>query len=246
MYSGRASSSVTSRNERLSIITTFMLSLRCIFRNSTASRTPQPAPTAAPSSIDAGILTIDINEISPPAQSPENTENITITKTSSSEAPARIICGISLSVPLFSSSSFSIFGTITAGETAASTAPIIAASVRESPSSGGASSVTPIISRLAGRKLISRAGLPHFFRSEISRFNPARVRIIIRAIFRSSGEMPISFGSSIPDIPSRIPAASIPVSFGSLSSPASSPSISPHISISAALSSIDFSSIFCK
>ena len=192
-------------------------------------RTPQTAPMAAPSRIDTGMLTMENAETSPPAQSPENTENITITNTSSIEAPASIICGICLSVPRFSSMSFSIFGTITAGDTAASTEPIVAASAMSSPSRSCASSVTPTISHAAGTKLSSSAGLPHFFRSDSSRLSPARVSIMISAIFRRSAEIPSSAGSSHP---------SIPVSFGSRRSPASSPSASPKIRISAMLSNI--------
>ena len=61
-----------------------------------------------------------------------------ITKISSHEAPASIICGMLLSVPYFSSISLTILGTTTAGDTALSTAPITAASMRFTPSGRGA------------------------------------------------------------------------------------------------------------
>ena len=52
---------------------------------------------------------------------------------SSTDAPARISCGIPSFTPYPSSISLTILGTTTAGETAASTAPIIAASNRLNP-----------------------------------------------------------------------------------------------------------------
>ena len=58
---------------------------------------------------------------------PENVVNSTITKMSSQEAPAMIICGMLLPVPYPVSMSCTILGTTTAGETAASTAPMTAA-----------------------------------------------------------------------------------------------------------------------
>ena len=89
-----------------------------------------------------------------------------------------------------------IRGTTTAGETAASTAPKIAASSTVSPMSFGASKSTPISSKDAGTKHIRTAGRPSFFSPEVSSPSPARVRIMIRAIFRSSGEMPRMLPSS--------------------------------------------------
>ena len=73
-----------------------------------------------------------------------------------------------------------------AGDTAATTAPITAASSNEMPSKGGATSIIPAISKQAGTKHISTAGRPTFFKSLISKASPARIRMITSAICRSS------------------------------------------------------------
>lgn len=54
--------------------------------------------------------------------------------------PARIICGMLLSVPRPLSISCTMRGTTTAGDTAASTEPMTAASTRVTPRKHGASS----------------------------------------------------------------------------------------------------------
>ena len=82
-----------------------------------------------------------------------------------------------------------ILGTITAGDTAPTTVPIIAASNTETPSIGGANITIPTSSNATGKKHINTAGLPTFFRTEISSVNPALIRIIIRAIFLISADM---------------------------------------------------------
>lgn len=80
-------------------------------------------------------------------------------------------------------------GTITAGDTAPTTAPIMAASRVDTPSSRGASTTMPAISKQAGTKHMSTAGRPTFFRAATSRDSPARVRIMIRASCRRSAEI---------------------------------------------------------
>ena len=55
-----------------------------------------------------------------------------------------------------------MFGTMTAGETAAMTELRIAASSSEMPSSFGASNIIPAISKQAGTKHIKIAGRPTF------------------------------------------------------------------------------------
>ena len=88
--------------------------------------------------------------------------NTTITNTSSTDAPAKINCGILLSVPYPSSISFIILGTTTAGDTAAMTLPMIAASRIDTPNNNGAKIIVPIISIHAGTKHIRIAGRPTF------------------------------------------------------------------------------------
>ena len=139
--------------------------------------------------MDSGIFTkLNIFTLSPWAK-PRNAVNITITNTSSTLAPAKINCGILSFVPYPSSISCNIFGTITAGLTAATTLPIIAASSKEIPNNFGANKIIPTISKQVGTKHINIAGLPTLFKSLKSRFNPARINIIIRAIFLNSLDM---------------------------------------------------------
>ena len=90
--------------------------------------------------MEMGIFTKSITLALPPWAMPENVENRTMTKISSQDAPARIICGILFFVPYPLSISFTMRGTTTAGETAASTAPITAASMRFPPRIMGANS----------------------------------------------------------------------------------------------------------
>ena len=90
--------------------------------------------------MDTGMFAKSISRALPPWAMPENVENKTMTKISSQDAPARIICGILFFVPYPVSISFTMRGTTTAGETAASTAPITAASMRLIPRIMGANS----------------------------------------------------------------------------------------------------------
>ena len=92
--------------------------------------------------------------------------------------------------------SHSIFGTMMAGEAAASIAPTIAESIRESPRHAGPRITAPTISNVAGTKQSMMAGRPIFFMSLISRLNPARNKITISAISRSSEEIERILGSS--------------------------------------------------
>ena len=89
-----------------------------------------------------------------------------------------------------------ILGTTTAGDTAASTAPIMAASNVVSPNNLGASNTIPISSNVAGRKHIKKAGLPSFFKPDKSKPKPALVSIIIRAIFLKSADIAKILGSN--------------------------------------------------
>jgi len=95
-------------------------------------------PTDIPKKMEVGIFIRLSIENEPVEASPMKEVNKTITKTSSTEAPAIIICGILLSAPYPSSISFSILGTITAGETAAITVPSIAESRSPRPKNFGA------------------------------------------------------------------------------------------------------------
>ena len=193
---GIASSSVTYRKDRLKSRSTLRLSRRCIFRNSWDNRSPQRTPTAIPRKIEVGTRTKSNGEKALPLASPVKDVNNTMTNTSSTEAPAIISCGIPCLTPYPSSINLSIFGTTTAGETAAITVPKIAASSRLTPKSFGASKSIPAISKDAGKKHISTAGRPTFLRSETFRFNPARVNMMMRAICRRSAEIDKSIGSS--------------------------------------------------
>ena len=80
-------------------------------------------------------------------------------------------------------------GTTTAGDTAANTVPSIAAFNRSKYRKIGARITNPIISKLAGTKHISSADEPTFFKSDICKFKPARIKIIINAICRMSDEI---------------------------------------------------------
>ena len=122
-------------------------------------------------------------------------------------------------VPYFSSMSRSIRGTTTAGETAPRTAPMRAASMRETPRSSGANITYPTISQHAGTKDIITAGRPTFFRSERSSDSPAFIRIMIRAMLLSSDDMPSIDGSSRSSTygPRTTPLTSMPTMRGSRS-----------------------------
>ena len=110
-------------------------------------------------------------------------------------------------------------GITTAGETAASTAPMTAASILEMPSKAGARRTYPIISKVAGRKDIKMAGRPTFFRSERFKDSPALIRMMIRAICRRSEETDSTESSSRFRTygPSKMPASSMPMIRGSFS-----------------------------
>ena len=152
-------------------------------------------PINIPKKMEVGIfIRLSIENV-PFEASPMKEVNKTITNTSSTEAPAIISCGILLSVPYPSSMSFSILGTTTAGETAAITVPSVAESKSPRPKNFGAKIIIPRISKVAGTKHIKTAGLPTFFKSFISRFRPALVNIIIKAICRKSAEIDKIFGS---------------------------------------------------
>ena len=175
------------------------------------------SPATAPRAIDSGMFTKLITSTELPRARPVNVVNSTITKTSSTEAPARIICGIFFFVPYPSSISFIIPGTTTAGDTAPTTAPRIAASSTVIPSNGGASNNIPRTSKVAGRKHIRIAGLPTFFRSSADNFNPALRNIMISAIFLISAEIFNTLESMrfSTEGPMRIPASNMPSRPGS-------------------------------
>ena len=158
------------------------------------------SPMAIPRKIETGIFTKRMRDAPSPCIIPTKVENNTITYTSSTDAPARISCGIPSLPPYPSSISFTIRGTTTAGETAASTAPMTAASSHVMPSSFGARKSIPSSSKLAGTKHMSTADLPIFFSPDRSSPSPARVNMMISAILRSSDEIPRM-------LPSRSPRA---------------------------------------
>ena len=140
-----------------------------------------------------------------------------MTKISSHDAPAIIICGIDCFVPYFSSINCTMRGTTTAGETAASTVPITAASIREISKKIGANSTYPTISNDAGTKASKIAGLPTFFKSFKFNDKPALSKMIINAILRSSAEIDKIDESRKSSTygPSTIPVTSIPIMRGS-------------------------------
>ena len=146
--------------------------------------------------MDTGIFRKETALAFPPCAILKKVVKSTITKISSQEAPASIICGIAFFVPYPVSISFTIRGTTTAGDTAPRTAPITAASVLVIPSITGASRIYPRISKDAGTKDIITAGRPTFFKSSRFRDSPAFRRIIISAILRRSAEMESMDGSS--------------------------------------------------
>ena len=135
-----AVSSAGSRNERLKRISSCAVPRTFTLRKNSASSSPAAAPSAIPSTMDSGMPMKSAARACPPCAMLVKIENSTITNTSSQDAPARIICGMLLSVPRRSSMSLTMRGTTTAGETALSTAPVTAASTGLIPSSFGASS----------------------------------------------------------------------------------------------------------
>lgn len=165
-----------------------------------------------PNRIETGMRARSEKARLSPAARPVREVNRMMTNTSSTEAPAMIIWGIRRAPPQPSSMSRSILGTITAGETAATTLPRRAASRGRTPSSLGASSTIPTSSKQAGRKHISKAGRPTRLRSSRRRFKPARVRMMSRAIRRRSEERRRMRSSRRPRTcgPSKMPASSMP------------------------------------
>ena len=169
-----------------------------------------------PSIIDTGIFRKLTTDTPFPCMIPVNVVNNTITYTSSTDAPARISCGMPSSVPYPSSINFTILGTTTAGDTAARTDPKMAASSKEIPRSPGASNSIPNNSKLAGTKHIMTAGRPVFLSPDISSPSPARIKIMMSAIFLNSDEMFNIFSSRRFNTygPRTIPVRSIPRSPG--------------------------------
>ena len=185
--------------------------------------------------MDTGIFKNCFISAVPPWAIPENVENSTITKISSQDAPAKIICGILFFVPYPLSMSCTILGTTTAGDTAARTAPMTAASILVIPRIIGAQSRYPQISKLAGTNDIMTAGRPTFFRSARFKESPAFNKIIIRAICRSSDEIDRILSSRRPKTcgPRIIPVNSIPIIRGSRSPPQIAAAESPTKNINA-------------
>ena len=217
-------STETSSIEKPSTIITFVLFLTqclCAYDVSKNKYNPYPvtAPRSIPRTIETGIFTKSIISALPPCAMLKNVVNNTITKISSHDAPAIIICGIAFFVPYFSSISITILGMTTAGETAPSTAPITAASILLIPNNNGANNIYPAISHVAGTNDIRIAGRPAFFKSFKSRDNPALSRIIISASFLNSDEIESIDGSrkSRTYGPNTIPVTSIPIIRGILS-----------------------------
>lgn len=137
---------------------------------------------------------------------------------SSHDAPASSIWGMLLSVPHRFSIRKTMRGTTTAGETAASTAPITAASMRLTPRRYGASSMYPASSQVAGRHESRTAGRPTCLRSDRLSDRPALSRMMISAICRSSDEIDRIESSSTFSMcgPRTMPTRSIPMIRGSL------------------------------
>ena len=121
-----------------------------------------------------------------------------------------------LPVPRFSSISCTILGTTTAGDTAPSTAPITAASMRVIPRMCGASRKNARISQLAGMQHIITAGRPTFFRSDRSSDRPALIKMMMSAIWRNSDEIDRMESSSQFSTygPIKMPVSSMPMMRG--------------------------------
>ena len=169
--------------------------------------------------------------------------NTTITNTSSTDAPAKINCGILLSVPYPSSISFIILGTTTAGDTAAMTLPMIAASRMDTPNNNGAKIIVPTISTHAGTKHIRSAGRPTIFKSEKFKDKPALVKIITNAICLKSPDI-VSIESSTKFRPcglNTIPTIIIPNRLGNFAFENIHPPSNPNSKITAILVNIQSS-----
>lgn len=223
-------SAATSRNDMLSSMSPLTVSRMWNRLKSFVAIHPRSRPTLAPVVSETRISTIGLESVVMPAAIPVKLVNSTITKMSSIDEPAMIICGMLLAVPIRRSMRLIIRGTMTAGDTAAMTEPRIAASSRVMPKIKGAMITTPAISNSAGRKLSSIAGRPTCLSSLALSARPARSSITTSASCRSSCEMPSSAGSSRSSIcgPSSMPVSSIPISAGSLSRENSLPAIRLH------------------
>ena len=162
----------------------FLMYLPLLKQNSKNEETARPKtlPTAMPQTMETGMLAKLTAFMFPPCARDVKVVKRTMTKTSSRDAPASISWGMPFFVPYPSSISFTILGTTTAGDTAARTEPISAASTRVMPKIDGAMAVYAATSKQAGRKDIRSAGRPIFLRSAMSRERPAFISMIIRAI----------------------------------------------------------------
>ena len=216
-------STAISRKDTPRITITFMLLriyrlLRYAASKNRLSKNPTKAPSAIPNRMETGMFTKSIQFTVPVpfCAIPAKVVNSTITKISSQEAPAMIICGMLLLVPMPFSIIETMRGTTTAGDTAASTAPITAPSSGLSPKSSGANKKYPRISKLAGTQDIMTAGRPTFFRSARLSDSPALSRMMMSAICLKSAEMERMDGSSRLSTygPNRIPVNSIPMMRG--------------------------------
>ena len=172
-----------------------------------------------PRIIETGTFKKSVILAFPPCAMLRNVVNNTITKMSSQDAPARIICGIDFFVPTLVSIRCTILGTTTAGETAPKTAPITAASILDIPRIAGAKKTYPAISQVAGTNDSKMAGLPTFFKSSMSKDKPALSKIIINAIFRKSAEIESIEESNRlrTNGPNTMPVMSMPIIRGSFS-----------------------------
>lgn len=152
-------STAISRKDTPRITITFMLLriyrlLRYAASKNRLSKNPTKAPSAIPSRMETGMFTKSIQFTVPVpfCAIPAKVVNSTITKISSQEAPAMIICGMLLLVPIPFSIIETMRGTTTAGDTAASTAPITAPSSGLSPKSSGANKKYPKSQSLPARR----------------------------------------------------------------------------------------------
>ncbi len=123
---GSTSSSLWKTNATDRIKRTFLVSLIWNLLNSKLKRNPIIAPRDMPRIISTGTIRKDIPILtSCPPSIPKNTVKSVMATTSSIEAAARIVEGISFLFPKSLSFSLSISGTTTAGDTAAIMKPSI-------------------------------------------------------------------------------------------------------------------------
>ena len=137
--------------------------------------------------------------------------------------------------------SFNMFGTTTAGDTAAKTEPRISESSNERCRITGPNNANPMISNVAGRKHIKIAGLPTFFNASKSRFNPARIRMMINATLRIDAEASnIEASINLKQYgPNKIPHSIKPNNGGNLIFLNKSPSNNPQSKSKAKLNNIN-------